>query len=577
MTDKIYSRYAVDYVTDEHELQRLRDAGLATQEIEAASSARLEELWAKCSDEERVELEEMDGRPTFAPSAPRAPSWVVRLFRALARGRELADAQALDAGDAVIHGDALQTLRGMRTASFDAAITDPPFGLAKRVGLSWAFSSHVTLEADWDVFASPADYAAFTHDWLREVTRVVKPNGNIVIFGSYHNIYLVGAVAQSLGLRILNSIIWAKPNAQPNITCRMFTESTEQMIWICNGAVDGPKKAANWTFNYHDMKAANADKQMRNFWTDIPVTPAKEKTHGKHPTQKPLALLERVISAVTSPGDRVLDCFAGSGTTLVACKRLGRLAVGIERELEHVETIQRRLDHVSNDPGAASTEHEDEASNVEGKEEATETTYARRALLGVGQFFREEDINTYDDFACGTCGKVYTTATHGKRTWAFEAALACRNQHVTLLLDNLTPATPAPSPDPGAPVQIPARLLSRNFLLTVASVAHAANAAHCASAGDLSHKPWSETPEDILEGTVSGVKYAIENPEATPESMHTNWRKDKEAAGWTYGTEKNYDKKTHPNLVPFGDLPAYERTKDFLFLGVVRAYTAADA
>lgn len=118
--------------------------------------------------------------------------------------------------------------------SFDACVTDPPYNIAKnKRGLVWAFSSHITMDSDWDRFLE-GDYTKFTLAWLREVCRVVKKNGNIFVFGSYHNIYLIGAIAQRLGLRIVNSIIWAKPNAQPNITCRMFTESTEQVLWLCN-------------------------------------------------------------------------------------------------------------------------------------------------------------------------------------------------------------------------------------------------------------------------------------------------------------------------------------------------------
>ena len=165
-------------------------------------------------------------------------------------------------------------------------------------------------------------------------------NGNIFIFGSYHNIYTIGAIAHRMDLRIVNSIIWAKPNAQPNITCRMFTESTEQVLWLCNNT---KKKAKNWTFNYQHMKELNGGKQMRNFW-EIPVTPKKEKQHGKHPSQKPLRVMERLVLAGTNPGDRVVDCFAGSGSTLLACDRLERRWVGIERDTEYCEIAHRRLD-----------------------------------------------------------------------------------------------------------------------------------------------------------------------------------------------------------------------------------------
>jgi site-specific DNA-methyltransferase (adenine-specific) len=240
----------------------------------------------------------------------------------------------------VYQGDSLRTLVKWEDDYFHATITDPPYNIARnRKGLKWAFSSHVTIEDDWDRFTLE-EYEAFTEAWLKEVCRVTKENGNIFIFGSYHNIYTLGAIAARMDLRIVNSIIWTKPNAQPNITCRMFTESTEQVLWLCNNT---NKKAKKWTFHYKHMKELNGGKQMRNYW-DIPVTPMRERQHGKHPSQKPLRLMERLVLAGTNPGDRVLDCFAGSGSTLLACDRLDRKWVGIERDGEYCDIAHKRLD-----------------------------------------------------------------------------------------------------------------------------------------------------------------------------------------------------------------------------------------
>lgn len=248
--------------------------------------------------------------------------------------------QVIPLWNQIYEGGAIETMKGWEDNVFHACITDPPYNIArKRKGLKWAFSSHVTIDADWDRFED-ADYEQFTEKWLREVTRVVKPNGNIFIFGSYHNIYTIGAVAQRMGLRIINSIIWAKPNAQPNITCRMFTESTEQILWICNNDRD---KATKWTYNYNAMKELNHGKQMRNYW-EIPLTPKREKGHGKHPSQKPLALMERLVMAGTNEGDRVLDCFGGSGSTLLACEIFKRRWVAIEREAEYNDIARARLE-----------------------------------------------------------------------------------------------------------------------------------------------------------------------------------------------------------------------------------------
>ena len=237
-------------------------------------------------------------------------------------------------------GDCLEIMGRWSDKSFQSCITDPPYNIARdRKGLSWAFSSHVTIDSERDRY-SPQEYEEFTTAWLKETCRLVVENGNIFIFGSYHNIYTIGAIAARMDLRIINSIVWAKPNAQPNITCRMFTESTEQILWLCNNT---NKKAKNWTYNYDHMKELNGGKQMRNFW-EIPVTPQRERVHGKHPSQKPLRLMERLVLAGSNRGDRVLDCFAGSGSTLLACDRLDRRWVGIERDGEYSQIAHRRID-----------------------------------------------------------------------------------------------------------------------------------------------------------------------------------------------------------------------------------------
>lgn len=239
----------------------------------------------------------------------------------------------------VYGGDALKILAEMPEQSFDCCITDPPYNIAaNKKGLAWAFSSHVTMSESWDRFNN-SEYEKFTAAWLKEVCRVTKKNGNIFIFGSFHNIYIIGAIAQTMNLKIVNSIIWAKPNAQPNITCRMFTESTEQIIWLCNNASD---KATKWTFNYRQMKELNDGKQMRNFWS-IPVTAPREKFHGKHPSQKPLQLMERLVLAGTNKNDLVLDCFSGSGSTLLACAMHERDFVGIEKEENYRLMSVKRL------------------------------------------------------------------------------------------------------------------------------------------------------------------------------------------------------------------------------------------
>lgn len=245
----------------------------------------------------------------------------------------------------IITGDCLEAMRDWPNGCIDHCIVDPPFNIASgggrkgKSGLGWAFSSHVTMEERWDVF-SKDEFFEFNRAWLAEVARVVKPNGNILVFGTYHNIYQLGFILQNvLERRILNSVIWSKPNAQPNITARMLTESTEQIIWAVN---ETPAKATGWTFNYWDAKEMNGGKQMRNLW-DFPVTAKRERSEGKHPSQKPLALLERAVLLASRPGELLLDPFAGAGTLAVAATKHERDWLLIESEPEYAGIAKRRI------------------------------------------------------------------------------------------------------------------------------------------------------------------------------------------------------------------------------------------
>jgi len=236
-----------------------------------------------------------------------------------------------------ILGDALEELRRMPSGVFDCCIADPPYNMSKRKGLSWAFSSHVTMQEGWDRF-SKEEYFHFSFQWMTEMCRVVKPNGNLFVFGTYHNLYTQGFILQQLDRKVLNSIVWLKPNAQPNITCRMLTESSEQLVWACNNTL---RDAKHWTFNYAVAKEMNGGKQMRNVWS-IPLTPKRERV-AEHPTQKPLALMERLILLATKPGDVVIDPFAGSGTTGVAAERHGRRCVLIEKLPKYFDAQKARF------------------------------------------------------------------------------------------------------------------------------------------------------------------------------------------------------------------------------------------
>jgi len=241
--------------------------------------------------------------------------------------------------DTVYQGDCVEIMRAWPDACVDACITDPPFNMSARPPLAWAFSSHVTMREAWDSF-SQDDFWKFSVEWLREVARVVRPNGNILVFGTFHSVYQTGFILQALGLKIVNSIVWYKPNAQPNITCRTLTESTEHIVWAVNNS---PRRARGWTFNYEVSKEIGEGRQLRNVWP-FPVTPARERNHGKHPTQKPLALVERLVRLMTREGDLVADCFAGTGTLALAARRHRRHWVLVERSPDYAEIIRRRLE-----------------------------------------------------------------------------------------------------------------------------------------------------------------------------------------------------------------------------------------
>jgi len=239
----------------------------------------------------------------------------------------------------IYQGDCIKVMKQWKRGIFDCCITDPPYNMSKKNGLGWAFSKHVTMQEEWDIF-SKDDYYKFTHDWLEQVLRVVKPNGNVFIFGSFHNIYLIGFLLQNVfNRKIINSIVWFKPNAQPNITTRMFTESSEFIIWACNNT---PDKAKGWYFDYQKSKEFNHGKQLRNVWMiskesevwENPLTPRSEKIHGAHPTQKPLSVLERIVLTAAQKNDWILDCFGGAGSTAVVAEKTQRRWTLIQHEPE---------------------------------------------------------------------------------------------------------------------------------------------------------------------------------------------------------------------------------------------------
>ena len=248
--------------------------------------------------------------------------------------------------NSIIKGDCVAALEALPDQSIDVIFADPPYNLQLGGTLHRPDQSLVDAVDDaWDQFASFEAYDAFTSAWLLACRRVLKPNGTIWVIGSYHNNFRVGATLQDLDFWILNDIVWRKTNPMPNFKGRRFQNAHETMIWASRDA-----KAKSYTFNYDAMKAANDDVQMRSDWL-FPICNGGERLKGAdgkkvHPTQKPEALLARVLMASTKPGDIVLDPFFGSGTTGAVAKRLGRNFVGIEREQVYIDAALERIEAV---------------------------------------------------------------------------------------------------------------------------------------------------------------------------------------------------------------------------------------
>jgi modification methylase len=259
--------------------------------------------------------------------------------------------QAL-AANRVIVGDCLDQLRGLPSGSVDLVFADPPYNLQLAAELLRPNNTRVDgVDDDWDKFASFADYDAFSKSWLKECQRILKPDGAIWVIGSYHNIFRLGAALQDLGFWILNDIVWRKVNPMPNFRGKRFTNAHETLIW----ASRDPK--ARPTFNYESLKALNDDLQMRSDWL-FPICsgPERLKDDGgrkAHPTQKPEALLHRVLLASTNAGDVVLDPFFGTGTTGAVAKRLGRKWIGIERDPDYAKAATDRIASVKTLPPSA--------------------------------------------------------------------------------------------------------------------------------------------------------------------------------------------------------------------------------
>jgi modification methylase len=265
----------------------------------------------------------------------------------------------------IVVGDCIATMAGFPEASVDMVFADPPYNLQLAGELHRPNNSRVDgVEEAWDRFSSFADYDRFTRDWLAAARRILKPNGSIWVIGSYHNIFRVGAALQDLDYWILNDVVWRKTNPMPNFRGRRFTNAHETLIWAARD------KEARHTFNHDAMKALNDDLQMRSDWL-IPLCTGAERLKDEdgrklHPTQKPEALLHRVILAATRPGEIVLDPFMGAGTTGAVAKKLGRRWVGIEREGHYAvgATVRIAATQELDDPALLETPSKREAKRI---------------------------------------------------------------------------------------------------------------------------------------------------------------------------------------------------------------------
>jgi modification methylase len=248
--------------------------------------------------------------------------------------------------DTILKGDCVAALEKLPEKSVDVIFADPPYNLQLDGDLHRPDQSKVDAVDDaWDQFDSFEAYDAFTRAWLLAARRVLKPNGTIWVIGSYHNIFRVGAKMQDLGFWILNDVVWRKTNPMPNFRGRRFQNAHETMIWASRD-----QSGKGYTFNYDALKASNDDLQMRTDWL-FPICTGGERLKDAngdkvHPTQKPEALLARVMMASSKPGDVILDPFFGSGTTGAVAKRLGRHFVGVEREQSYIDAATARIDAV---------------------------------------------------------------------------------------------------------------------------------------------------------------------------------------------------------------------------------------
>lgn len=248
----------------------------------------------------------------------------------------------IDNNFVLYHNDCIKQLKKLNDKSIDLIFADPPYFLSSN-GISCQSGKQVSVnKGDWDKTISIDEKIKFSRKWIKECKRILKDNGSIWISGTFHNIYSIGVALELEGFSIINNITWQKPNPAPNLACRCFTNSTETILWARKQLTK--TKKGRHTFNYLLMKELNGNKQMKDVWL-IPLPKKIEKKFGKHPTQKPIELLIRIIQASTNENDIVLDPFCGSSTTGVACMKLNRKYIGIDNSKEYLDLSIKRYQY----------------------------------------------------------------------------------------------------------------------------------------------------------------------------------------------------------------------------------------
>lgn len=240
----------------------------------------------------------------------------------------------------LINDDTFNALKNFEEKTFDMIFADPPYFLSDN-GITCSGGKMVSVNKGfWDKSLSVKEKHEFNKKWIKECYRVLKDNGTIWISGTLHNIYSIGIALEEEGFKIINNITWQKTNPPPNLACKTFTHSTETILWAKKDL-----KKNKYTFNYDLMKELNDNKQMKDVWTTS-LTKPSEKKQGKHPTQKPLEILNRIILASTKENDLILDPFCGSSTTGIAAVKLNRRYVGIDNEKEYLDLSIRRYQEI---------------------------------------------------------------------------------------------------------------------------------------------------------------------------------------------------------------------------------------